>query len=59
MNEHRRLKKMRYGLCPTGCDWIEDYEMTKHNCLIRVKKNLIEPLYRFKSYNHFLNKKQK
>lgn len=37
MNEKRRLKKLRYGHCPTGCDWIYDYEMVKNNFLVKTK----------------------
>ena len=59
MNENRRLKKLRYGHCPTGCDWIEDYEMTKHNCLIKTKSDfgVWEFIPKYKSINYFSNKK--
>lgn len=56
MNEHRRLKKMRYGLCIEGCDWIEDYLMTKHNCLVKTKTEFgmweYLPMYVYKNIRY-------
>lgn len=53
MNEKRRLKKMRYGHCPTGCEWIFDYELTKHNYLVKTKNKFgvweYLPLINYKS----------